>query len=175
MSGRKRRKRSRRKRDRSRASTALGLLILLLAGAGVWYGAQWSEGEGFGVFPTLDGSVDGDEDHGLPHLPPDVRVRVEVLNAGGVRGMAADARDELRDLGFDVVYYGNAPTFDAEDSEVIHRAGDPELARAVANALGIETLRSEPDSTLLLDVTVHLGSSWLARELRGIHRPEADG
>ena len=46
----------------------------------------------------------------IPNLPhPDLgRVRVEVLNAGGVPGMASRATDHLRESGFDVVYYGNA-------------------------------------------------------------------
>ena len=45
----------------------------------------------------------------IPNLPhPDLgRVQVEVLNAGGVAGMASRATDHLRESGFDVVYYGS--------------------------------------------------------------------
>ena len=177
MSRGRRRKRgsSRGGGGRSLGSTLLGLLILGLAGAGVWYGAQWSEQEGVGILRTLDRNGTDRAEEDLPEVPPGMRVRVEILNAGGVRGMAATARDELRDLGFDVVYYGNASTFDLEGSEVIHRAGEENHARWVADALGIPNLRSDPDSTLLLDVTVRLGSSWESRETREARRPDADG
>lgn len=88
------------------------------------------------------------------------RVLVEVRNGGGRRGMAHQATDLLRDRGFDVVFYGNAEPFDRKTSVVLDRAGRPERARSVADALGIPTVRSEPDSTLYLDVSVVLGQDW---------------
>lgn len=92
--------------------------------------------------------------------PPGVRVRVEVLNGGGRRGMARAATDHLRDRGFDVVYYGNARSFDHDSSVVYDRVEVPEQARAVAEALGIPVVRTEPDPNLYLDVTVVLGAAW---------------
>lgn len=86
------------------------------------------------------------------------RVRVEVLNAGGRAGMARQATERLRDRRMDVVYFGNAPA--VERSEVLDRVGRPEWARRAAEALGIGVVRSEPDSTLLVDVTVRLGPDW---------------
>ena len=97
----------------------------------------------------------------MPVLHVGERVRVEVLNASGERGMAGLATDELRDLGFDVVYFGNAETFDLESSVVLDRAGRLDAARSVADALGIRTIRSEPDSNLYLDTTVRLGRDWV--------------
>jgi hypothetical protein len=38
--------------------------------------------------------------------------------------------------------------------------GRVELARSVADALGISGVRTEPDSSLLLDVSVVLGQDW---------------
>jgi hypothetical protein len=97
----------------------------------------------------------------LPSLPTqDNRIRVEVLNAGGVPGMAAQATDHLRSLGFDVVYYGNARTFDRRETAVLDRSGSPEVARAVALALGVAEAENAPDPGLLVDVTVLLGSGW---------------
>ena len=92
--------------------------------------------------------------------PPGVRVRVEVLNGGGRQGMARAATEHLRDRDFDVVFYGNAATFDHDSSVVIDRVERPELARAVAAALGVATVRSEPDPNLYLDVSVVLGAGW---------------
>lgn len=88
------------------------------------------------------------------------RVRVEVLNGGGYAGAAREATETLRDQGFDVVFFGNAGTFDRDSSVVLDRMGALDRARDVADALGIRNLRSEPDSNLYLDVTVVLGRDW---------------
>ncbi|MEX2527157.1 MAG: LytR C-terminal domain-containing protein [Gemmatimonadota bacterium] len=92
------------------------------------------------------------------------RVRVEVLNAGGMVGAARAATDELRDQGFDVVYYGNAPAFGRDTTLILDRTHWPEAAHRVADALeqtlGRLEVRTEPDSTLYVDVTVLLGKDW---------------
>lgn len=99
-------------------------------------------------------------DSTVPAPRPSERVLVEVLNGGGRTGMARRATDLLRDRGYDVVYWGNAASFDHETSVVLDRVGRPELARAVARHLNIRRVRSEPDSNLYLDVTVVLGTAW---------------
>ncbi len=92
---------------------------------------------------------------------PDGRVRVEVLNAGGIRWMARDATRRLRPVGFDVVHFGNAGPSDAgQPSVVIDRVGRTDVAQAVAEALGIHNVQSEPDPNLYVDVSVLLGSEW---------------
>lgn len=88
------------------------------------------------------------------------RIRVEVLNAAGRQGIAEAATEQLRDSGFDVVYFGNAPAFNRDSSAVLARRGGLESARAVADALGITAVWSAPDSTLLVDVSVLLGTDW---------------
>ena len=109
------------------------------------------------------------EDVGLSAMPT-TRIRVEVLNAGGIAGLARNATEYLRDSGFDVVDFGNAADFDADSSIVLDRVGQVENARAVADVLGIHNVRSQPDSNLYLDVSVLLGSDWRRPDL-----PEADG
>lgn len=94
--------------------------------------------------------------------PGNARVTVEVRNAGGVEGMARTATDYLRSAGFDVVGIGNAASFDQAASVVIDRVGRPETAADVAGVLGIDSVRSEPDPNLFVDVTVRLGSGWVA-------------
>ena len=91
----------------------------------------------------------------------DGRVTVEVLNAGGVSGVAREATAALRSAGFDVVSFGNANSFDQVESVVVDRIGDPNPALSVASVLGIRNVRSEPDSNLYLDISVLLGSQWL--------------
>ena len=90
------------------------------------------------------------------------RVTVDVRNAGGVTGMARAATDRLRGAGFDVVGIGNAGQFGLESSVVIDRVGKLETAAAVAEALGIDSVTSDPDPNLFVDVTVRLGSEWMA-------------
>lgn len=91
---------------------------------------------------------------------PRERVRVEVLNAGGVAGMARQATEVLRDAGFDVVEVGNADAFDRDSSLVLARLGRVDLASMVADALAIPIYQDEPDSTAYVDITVLLGSTW---------------
>ncbi len=93
------------------------------------------------------------------------RIRVEVLNAGGESGMARLATDRLRDQGFDVVYFGNAETFDQDATVVLDRSGRLEAARAVGDVMGATSILSEPDSNLYLDVTVLLGREWTPETL----------
>jgi hypothetical protein len=98
----------------------------------------------------------GGEEEGAPER----RIRVEVLNAAGIPRLAQRGTDRLRDQGFDVVYFGNARGFHADTSLVLDRVGDPEAAQEVARALGVGRVRSLPDSSLYLEVTVVLGRDW---------------
>lgn len=88
------------------------------------------------------------------------RVRVEVLNAAGITGLARSATERLRAAGYDVVYYGNAESFGRDTSVVIDRIGRPDAARAVARSIEIPVVRERRDTTLYLDVTVIIGADW---------------
>ena len=90
----------------------------------------------------------------------EARITVDVRNAGGVDGMARAATDYLREAGFDVVGIGNARSFDQETSVVIDRVGNRGTAARVAEVLGIDSVASEPDPNLFVDVTVRLGAAW---------------
>jgi hypothetical protein len=130
----------------SRVGVAVGVLgVVALAGAAAYAGSRVEEG-----LVT----------QGRNAAPPTERVRVEVLNAGGVSGQARAATERLRDLGFDVVNFGNAGTFDRDSSAVVDRVGRAELARAVADLLGVEHVITDLDPNLFVDVTVLLGKDW---------------
>ena len=91
--------------------------------------------------------------------PAGVRIRVEVLNATRVRGLARRATMHLRDRGFDVVNVGTSR--DTRDSTlVLDRSGHPEWAQLVAKALGGARVDQAPDSSRYLDVTVLVGATW---------------
>jgi hypothetical protein len=97
-----------------------------------------------------------------PGIPGRDGIRVEVLNASGLAGVARRGTERLRATGFDVVYYGNAVGFPPDSSVVLDRLGKPEAAAAVGRALGISSVRTAADTTLYLDVTVVLGADWAA-------------
>ncbi len=85
------------------------------------------------------------------------RFRVEVLNGSGRPGVAQAAAERLRDRGLDVVYVGNADSFDYAWTLIVDRVGCQECARTVADALGHGVLRAQTDSLRLVEVTVILG------------------
>jgi hypothetical protein len=95
------------------------------------------------------------------NAPADTRVRVQVLNATTLRGLARRATLVLRDRGFDVLEIGTAPE-QRDSTLVLDRSGHPEWAKRVADALGGARVESRPDSSRYLDVTVLLGRSWRA-------------
>lgn len=134
-----------------------GILILLLVLSGIAFAVgsfRWDHGDESGETATSESSPLAQN-----------RVRVEVLNGSGESGLAREATGALREKGFDVVYFGNAGTQSEEISVVMDRVGRMEMAHQVAEALGILQVRSEPDSTLFLDVTVRLGKDWKASPL----------
>ena len=118
----------------------------------------------FGVSAVAGLWDDEPTDTGLRVLGPGIdragEVRVEVLNGAGVTGLARDATHQLRGRGFDVVFFGNADHFRHERSVVVDRVGDLDRARAVAGALGIDSVTSAVDSSLMLEVSVVLGDDW---------------
>ena len=65
-------------------------------------------------------------------------LQVEVRNACGADGIAAQTTQYLRRHGFDVVEVGDHTSFSLETSQVIDRVGDLEAAKKVAAALGID-------------------------------------
>jgi hypothetical protein len=92
-------------------------------------------------------------------VPDGVRIKVEVLNASGQRGLARRATFALRDAGFDVVRFDNSS--ERRDSTlVLSRSGRDDWAALVSRALGGARVESRPDSLRYLDVTVLLGIDW---------------
>jgi LytR cell envelope-related transcriptional attenuator len=87
----------------------------------------------------------------------DGRVIVEVLNAGGRPGAARTGALTLRRAGIDVVYFGNADTTFLDSTRILVRRGAVAAGNRVRAALKVGQVRTELDSSRLLDVTVLLG------------------
>jgi hypothetical protein len=131
----------------------IGLLTLIGVIAvvqGIWRYAHRSVGPG--ARPSAESMA-----------PEGVRVRVQVVNASNVRGLARRATQLLRDRGFDVVEAGTGTESQQLDSNlVLDRSGHPDWARRVAAALGGARVEARPDSSRYLDVTVLVGRTWRA-------------
>jgi hypothetical protein len=93
-------------------------------------------------------------------------IAVEVLNGTLVDGLARTVTGQLRRAGVDVVFFGSASQNDLDSTLILVRRGDSTVATPVYKALGAGRIVVEPDSLLLLDVTVLLGRDLAAA--RGI-------
>ena len=141
----------------------LGLFVTLLAVAALVGSLAWGVWEHFRAPESAaPPAAPADGARPVPAAAPAGRVRVEVLNATGTPGLARTGMRVLRDRGFDVVYFGNAPSGTPPQSVVIDRVGNLEQARQAADALGIARVESRRDPSLILEVTVVLGDDWRA-------------
>lgn len=127
------------------------LLVLLVLGTAVWgwrrFGADAADAGEF-----RQGSV-------ARVVPESLRIKVEVLNASGVRGLARQATFYLRDAGFDVVSNGNSGER-SDSTVVLVRSGRMDWGALAAKALGGARVEARPDSSRYLDLTILLGTSW---------------
>ncbi len=91
------------------------------------------------------------------------RIKVEILNGCGIKGLALRYSDYLRDAGIDVISTGNADNYHYDHSEIFHRRGDFNQAKEIAKLLGIAPayISEKPDTNLFLDETIILGEDYL--------------
>lgn len=145
-----------------RAVTIVATTTLLAAG--FLLGSFWLEWRGTPLEET-----DRDGARALPSSVPGdrgTRIRVEVLNGMGESGVARRVASRLRDMGFDVVYFGNADHFDHDSTRVILRSDDQSGVQRLADSMGVPRVQARPDPQLYLDGTVILGADWRERMRR---------
>jgi LytR cell envelope-related transcriptional attenuator len=98
---------------------------------------------------TVDGAIAPAGDH----------IRIEVLNASKVHGLARRATQYLRDAGYDVVSAGT--TTPVRDSVlIIDRTQHPSWAGRIAREFDGARVESHPDSSRYVDITVLIGATW---------------
>ncbi len=109
---------------------------------------------GSGIDPTIDENIE--------RLSAEEVIQIRVLNACGIKGLAAHTRDYLRDRGFDVVDIGNYKK-NVEKSFIIDRLGDLSSSEKVAYAMGIKDslIVTKIDSSLFLRCSLILGNDYL--------------
>lgn len=88
-------------------------------------------------------------------------IQVNILNACGVKGLAAKVKEYLHSQGYDVVDIGNYPK-EEETSMILDRKNDMMLAQKVALSLGIEErlIKSKADSTQFVNCTIVIGKDF---------------
>ncbi len=123
-------------------------VVVLAAGFGVY--RYWFSADS----PRTIGAADVP----VQVVPSGVRIKVEVLNATKVKGLARKATLFLRDRGFDVVAVGTSKEQRAT-TLVLDRSGHPEWALLAAKAFNAK-VEARPDSSRYLDITVLVGSDW---------------
>jgi hypothetical protein len=137
------------------AYLAIAALVVVVLGASA-YVLHARDGTSRPIAAVLPPALGGDV-----RAPNGARVRVQVLNTTGARGLARRATRLLRDRGFDVVEIGTVgPVRDT--TLVLDRSHHPEWASAVAKILRPARAETRPDSSRYLDVTVLLGRTWRA-------------
>jgi hypothetical protein len=126
------------------------LVVVALAGSGAVLFAR--RGERTALRSTTQASQS--------RAPAGVRIRVQVLNGTRTRGLAHQATERLRDLGFDVVEVGTARPSSGDTTIVYDLTGHPDWAALVAANVAPAKVVSKPDSSRYLDVAVVLGAAW---------------
>lgn len=127
-------------------------VVATVAVAGLWFLLR---GSGFA------GASEGPAPSGVERIVPrDTRIRVEVLNATNVRGLARRASLYLRDLGFDVVRYAQDDTIGLDSTVVIDRTAHPDWVEMLSGALTDSKIETQLDSSRYVDITVRLGALW---------------
>lgn len=129
---------------------ALLLVVAIAAAGGTWFALRDRS--------SRDALFEIDPDT-MRLVPDSVRIKVELLNASGERGLARRAMRYFRDRGFDVVSVGNA-TERADSSVILVRSGNAEWAEWAARAARPARIEMRPDTSRYLDLTILLGSSF---------------
>lgn len=86
--------------------------------------------------------------------------QIQILNGCGRAGAAEHFRNYLSDKGFDIIEFGNAPTWNYERTLVAARSGNTVVARDLARVLGTENLVHLRDPSSLVDATVFVGKDY---------------
>ena len=133
------------------------LLVVAVVGVGWW----WTTRDSAAAVRARDGVV---VERVARVVPAGTRIRVEVLNGTGMRGLARRGTTAMRDAGFDVVGTGNWDA-KADSSVVIVRTGRLDWGALAAKSLGGARIEARPDSSRYVDLTIVLGTHWRAPAL----------
>jgi hypothetical protein len=86
--------------------------------------------------------------------------QIQILNGCGKPGAAEVFRSALTDLGFDVIEFGNAKTWNYENTMVISRSGTDRIASDLAKVLCTPYLIHLTHPESLVEATVVIGKDY---------------
>ena len=139
-------------------NTAITVFALIIVAFFVSAGLQYKSGETSSHSAIIPSNSENDN-AAIPAVDP-LTVEVRILNGCGTQGAGREMTQRVRDLGFDVVESSNAENFDYKYTVVIGHTAKPELAQALADAIGCNRVSSQSDKMVLADVTMILGQDW---------------
>lgn len=86
--------------------------------------------------------------------------QIQVLNGSGKGGAAEYFRNYLADQGFDIIEFGNAPSWNYARTIVVARTANKNIAGDLAKILHTDNLIHLFDPTALVDATVFIGRDY---------------
>ncbi len=87
-------------------------------------------------------------------------VRVAVINASGENGLARKVTLWLRDMGYDVLYFGSDTAVVKKTLVIDHIRRNKKYGKMVGGTIGCKNIVYEPDPDSLFDVTLIIGSDY---------------
>tara|TARA_Y100000590_G_C15651932_1_gene989116 strand:+ start:1132 stop:1611 length:480 start_codon:yes stop_codon:yes gene_type:complete len=91
------------------------------------------------------------------------KIQIEIQNGCGLRGVAKLYTNFLRDKGYDVVGYKNAPHFNYDHTElIIHKKDSSNFINEIANILNIDFnfIHYNYSNNFLYEMTVIIGNDY---------------
>ena len=97
-----------------------------------------------------------------PYPSADDVYQVEVRNGVGVTGVAERMRAYLRTKNYDVVWVGNHTSFDQDETVVVDRRGNLDIARNIVATLGLpeDRISQEIRDEYHLDASIIIGKDY---------------
>jgi len=86
--------------------------------------------------------------------------QIQILNGCGKPGAAEAFRSALTEVGFDVIEFGNAKSWNYENTMVISRSGSDRIASDLAKFLGTPYLIHLQHPESLVEATVVIGKDY---------------
>ena len=86
--------------------------------------------------------------------------QIQVLNGCGKGGAAELFRNYLTEQGFDIIEFGNAPTWNYARTLVVARTANEPVARDLARVLHTDNLIHLSDPMTMVDATVFIGRDY---------------
>ena len=91
------------------------------------------------------------------------KIQIEIQNGCGLKGVAKLYTNFLRDKGYDVIGFKNAPNFNYDNTElIIHKKDSSNFINEIVNILNIEPnfIRYNYNDNLFYEMTVIIGNDY---------------